>query len=85
MASVAIAKILSKGDPLSIYSRASSLQVFLSDGKNNVPQLVAGATQCLGELYNFFGRRNPSGLAETSSIVSKLMKSHEKNASKQAL
>lgn len=80
-----MAKILSKGDPISIYSRASSLQVFLSDGKNNVPQLVARAAQCLEELYNFFGRKITSGLAETSSIVSKLMKSHEEYVRKQAL
>ena len=36
-----------------------------------------GAAQCLGELYRFFGRRITSGLAETTSIASKLMKSHE--------
>ncbi|CAK7344403.1 unnamed protein product [Dovyalis caffra] len=42
LASVAMAKIISKGDTISIYSRASSLQGFLSDAKRNEPQRVAG-------------------------------------------
>jgi hypothetical protein len=42
MASVAMAKIISKGDAISIYSRVSSLQGFLSDGKKSEPQRVAG-------------------------------------------
>ena len=42
LASVAMAMIISKGDPISIYSRASSLQGFLSDGKKSEPQRVAG-------------------------------------------
>lgn len=42
LASVAMAKIISKGDGISIYSRASSLQGFLSDGKRGEPQRVAG-------------------------------------------
>ncbi|KAF7819996.1 protein SWEETIE [Senna tora] len=42
LASVAMARIISKGDGISIYSRASSLQGFLSDGKRSEPQGVAG-------------------------------------------
>lgn len=42
LASVAMVKIISKGDAISIYSRASSLQGFLSDGKKSEPQKVAG-------------------------------------------
>lgn len=42
LASVAMAKIISNGDSISIYSRASSLQGFLSDGKRSDPQRVAG-------------------------------------------
>lgn len=42
LASVAMAKIIWKGDPISIYSRASSLQGFLADGKRSDPQCVAG-------------------------------------------
>lgn len=37
-----MAKIISNGDTISIYSRASSLQGFLSDGKRSDPQRVAG-------------------------------------------
>ncbi|GAU16516.1 hypothetical protein TSUD_167460 [Trifolium subterraneum] len=42
LASVAMAKIISKGDGISIYSRASSLQGFLSDGKRSEPLKIAG-------------------------------------------
>ncbi|KAJ6304892.1 hypothetical protein OIU78_020442 [Salix suchowensis] len=42
LASVAMAKIISRGDSISIYSRASSLQGFLSDAKRSEPQRVAG-------------------------------------------
>uniref|UniRef100_A0A7N2QZ86 Uncharacterized protein n=1 Tax=Quercus lobata TaxID=97700 RepID=A0A7N2QZ86_QUELO len=42
LASVAMAMIIFKGDPISIYSRVSSLQGFLSDGKKSEPQRVAG-------------------------------------------
>ncbi|KAF2313762.1 hypothetical protein GH714_013249 [Hevea brasiliensis] len=76
LASVAMARIMSKGDNISIYSRASSLQGFLSDGKKSEPQKVAGAAQCLGELYQHFGRRITSGLLETTIIATKL-KFHE--------
>jgi len=38
-----MAKIISKGDAISIYSRASSLQGFLSDGKRrSEPLKIAG-------------------------------------------
>lgn len=39
--------------------------------------ICEGAAQCLGELYRLFGRRITSGFSETTSIASKLMKSHE--------
>lgn len=42
LGSVAMAKIILKGDGISIYSRASSLQGFLADGKKNEAQKVAG-------------------------------------------
>ncbi|XP_010511629.1 PREDICTED: HEAT repeat-containing protein 5B-like isoform X1 [Camelina sativa] len=77
LASVAMAKIISSGDSISIYSRASSLQGFLSDVKRSDPQRVAGAAQCLGELYRHFGRKITSGLFETTVIVTKLVKFNE--------
>ncbi|GAB4832300.1 hypothetical protein Ancab_006311 [Ancistrocladus abbreviatus] len=85
LASVAIARIIMKGDPISIYARVSSLQGFLADGKRIEPQRVAGAAQCLGELYRFFGRRVTSGLPETTSLALKLMKYHEEYVRKEAL
>ncbi|XP_028794906.1 protein SWEETIE [Neltuma alba] len=85
LASVAMAKIISKGDGISIYSRASSLQGFLSDGKRSEPQRVAGAAQCLGELYKHFGRRITSGLLETTIIASKLLKFNEEFVRLEAL
>lgn len=45
LASVAMARIISKGDSISIYSRASSIQGFLSDGKRSEPQRVAGMSK----------------------------------------
>lgn len=42
LASVAMTMIISKGDGISVYSRASSLQGFLSDGKRSEPQKIAG-------------------------------------------
>ncbi|KAK6150970.1 hypothetical protein DH2020_015902 [Rehmannia glutinosa] len=85
LASVAMAKIILKGDGISIYSRASSLQGFLSDGKKSEAQKVAGAAQCLGELYRYFGRRIISGLLETTSIVAKLLKFTEDFVRQEAL
>ncbi|KAL6520096.1 hypothetical protein OROHE_017239 [Orobanche hederae] len=85
LASVTMAKIILKGDAISIYSRASSLQGFLSDGKRNEAQKVAGAAQCLGELYRYFGRRIVSGLLETTSIVAKLLKFTEDFVRQEAL
>ncbi|KAK7374934.1 hypothetical protein VNO80_08377 [Phaseolus coccineus] len=85
LASVAMAKVISKGDSISIYSRASSLQGFLSDGKRNEPQKIAGASQCLGELYKYFGRRITSGLLETTIIATKLMKFSEEFVRQEAL
>lgn len=45
LASVAMARIIQKGDSISIYSRASSLQGFLSDGKKSEPQRIAGVSR----------------------------------------
>ncbi|KAB1211177.1 HEAT repeat-containing protein 5B [Morella rubra] len=80
-----MAKIISKGDAISIYSRVSSLQGFLSDGKKSEPQRVAGAAQCLGELYKHFGRRITSGLLETTMIATKLIKFYEEFVRQEAL
>ncbi|XP_065854037.1 protein SWEETIE isoform X2 [Euphorbia lathyris] len=85
LASVAMATIIYKGDAISIYSRASTLQGFLSDGKRGEPQKVAGAAQCLGELYRHFGRRITSGLLETTIIATKLMKYNEEFVREEAL
>ncbi|KAJ4850066.1 hypothetical protein Tsubulata_019358 [Turnera subulata] len=85
LASVAMAKVIYKGDNISIYSRASSLQGFLSDVKKSEPQKVAGAAQCLGELYRYFGRKITSGLLETTNIATKLMKSNEEFVRQEAL
>ncbi|XP_022772079.1 protein SWEETIE isoform X3 [Durio zibethinus] len=85
LASVAMARIISKGDSISIYSRASSFQGFLSDGKRSEPQRIAGAAQCLGELYRHFGRRITSGLLETTIIATKLMKFLEDFVRQEAL
>ncbi|KAK2359319.1 HEAT repeat-containing protein [Trifolium repens] len=85
LASVAMAKIISKGDGISIYSRASSLQGFLSDGKRSEPLKIAGAAQCLGELYKHFGRRITSGLLETMNIAAKLMRFNEEFVRQEAL
>ncbi|KAI3726462.1 hypothetical protein L1987_66259 [Smallanthus sonchifolius] len=77
LASAAMGKIIYKGDNISIYSRVSSLQGFLSDGKKSEPLRIAGAVQCLGELYRLFGRKITSGLLATTSNVTKLMKFSE--------
>ncbi|MCD7456258.1 hypothetical protein HAX54_031039 [Datura stramonium] len=85
LASVAMARIIQKGDNISIYSRASSFQGFLSDGKKSEPQRIAGAAECLGELYRYFGRRITSGLLETTTIVTKLLKFNEDFVREEAL
>lgn len=54
LASVAMRLIISKGDGISIYSRASSLQGFLSDMKRNEPQKVAGSLQILKLIVLYF-------------------------------
>lgn len=38
---------------------------------------ILGAAECLGELYRYFGRRITSGLLETTTIVTKLLKFNE--------
>ncbi|CAN4083221.1 unnamed protein product [Withania somnifera] len=85
LASVAMAGIIQKGDSISIYSRVSSLQGFLSDGKKSEPQRIAGAAECLGELYCYFGKRITSGLLETTTIVTKLLKFNEEFVREEAL
>ncbi|XP_026402924.1 protein SWEETIE [Papaver somniferum] len=85
LASLAMARIISKGDGISIYSRASSLQGLLSDGKRSEPLRAAGAAQCLGELYRNFGRRITSGLLETTNIAAKLIRFNEDFVRQEAL
>ncbi|KAL8123865.1 hypothetical protein AgCh_011749 [Apium graveolens] len=85
LASVAMSMIILKGDSISIYSRASTLQGFLSDGRKNEPLRVAGAAQCLGYLYRHFGRKITSGLLETTAIVTKLMRYNEDFVRQEAL
>ncbi|KMZ69414.1 HEAT repeat-containing protein [Zostera marina] len=77
LASLAMVRIIAKGDSISVYSRVSSLQGWLIDSKRSEPLSCAGAAQCLGELYHFFGRKITSGLTETANIAAKLMRFHE--------
>ncbi|CAN6482961.1 unnamed protein product [Victoria cruziana] len=77
LASVAMVKMIANGDSISVYSRASSLQGLLSDGRRADVLSYAGLAHCLGELYNSFGRRITSGLIETTYITAKLVKFHE--------
>ncbi|XP_020259958.1 HEAT repeat-containing protein 5B [Asparagus officinalis] len=77
LASLAMGKVIAKGDGISIYSRVSTFQGWLVDSKRNEPLSCSGAAQCLGELYRLFGRRITSGLVETANIAAKLMKYHE--------
>ncbi|KAK9106905.1 hypothetical protein Syun_022916 [Stephania yunnanensis] len=85
LASLAMARIISRGDGISVYSRASSLQGFLADGKRSEPLRAAGAAKCLGELYHHFGRKITSGLLETTNIVGKLLKFYEDFVRQEAL
>ncbi|KAK9116093.1 hypothetical protein Sjap_015040 [Stephania japonica] len=80
-----MARIISRGDGISVYSRASSLQGFLADGKRSDPLRAAGAAKCLGELYHHFGRKITSGLLETTNIVGKLLKFYEDFVRQEAL
>ncbi|BAS97950.1 Os06g0505302 [Oryza sativa Japonica Group] len=70
-------RIIERGDAISVYSRASTLQGWLVDGKRTDPMAYAGVAQCLGEIYRLFGHKITAGLIETSNIVAKLMKYHE--------
>ncbi|CAA6670474.1 unnamed protein product [Spirodela intermedia] len=81
LASLAMARVIAKGDSISIYSRVSSLQGWLAEGKRSEPLSCA----VLGELYRVFGRRITSGLTETSNIASKLMRFHEDYVRQDAL
>ncbi|XP_010265191.1 PREDICTED: HEAT repeat-containing protein 5B [Nelumbo nucifera] len=85
LASLAMSRIISEGDSISVYSRVSSLQGFLSDGKRSEALHAAGAAQCLGELYRLFGRKITSGLLETTNIAAKLMKFYEDFVRQEAL
>ncbi|XP_042449151.1 protein SWEETIE-like [Zingiber officinale] len=85
LASIAMGRVIQKGDGISIYSRVSSLQGWLADGKRNEPLSCAGVAHCLGELYRLFGRRVTSGLTETINIAAKLMKFNEDFVRKDAL
>ncbi|XP_009403181.3 protein SWEETIE isoform X2 [Musa acuminata AAA Group] len=85
LASLAMGRVISKGDGISIYSRVSSLQGWLADGKRSEPLSCAGVAHCLGELYSLFGRRITSGLTETTSLAAKLMKFYEDFVRKDAL
>ncbi|KAK1288937.1 hypothetical protein QJS10_CPB19g01585 [Acorus calamus] len=85
LASVAMARVIAKGDSISIYSRVSSLQGWLSDTKRGDALSYAGSAQCLGELYRLFGRKITSGLMETTSIAAKLMRFHEDFVRQEAL
>uniref|UniRef100_A0A0E0LC01 HEAT repeat-containing protein 5B n=1 Tax=Oryza punctata TaxID=4537 RepID=A0A0E0LC01_ORYPU len=77
LASSAMGRIIERGDAISVYSRASTLQGWLVDGKRTDPMACAGVAQCLGEIYRLFGHKITAGLIETSNIVAKLMKYHE--------
>ncbi|XP_020585694.1 LOW QUALITY PROTEIN: HEAT repeat-containing protein 5B [Phalaenopsis equestris] len=83
LASLAMVRVIGKGDGISIYSeqakyaRASSLQGWFADCKRSEPLSSAGLAQCLGELYRCFGRKITSGLTETVNIAAKLLKFHE--------
>ncbi|KAF2926976.1 hypothetical protein DAI22_06g168100 [Oryza sativa Japonica Group] len=77
LASSAMGRIIERGDAISVYSRASTLQGWLVDGKRTDPMAYAGVAQCLGEIYRLFGHKITAGLIETSNIVAKLMKYHE--------
>ncbi|KAK1433251.1 hypothetical protein QVD17_10160 [Tagetes erecta] len=85
LASAAMGKIIYKGDTISIYSRVSSFQGFISDGKKSDALRIAGAAQCLGELYRLFGRKITSGLLATTSNVTKMMKFSEDFVRREAL
>ncbi|BBN09583.1 HEAT repeat-containing protein 5 [Marchantia polymorpha subsp. ruderalis] len=87
LASTAMVSLIEKGDNISIYSRAGSLQGWLSDkmDKKSEPASCIGVAQCLGALLRAFGQRISSGLVETSSIVAKLMRYSEVGVRQAAL
>lgn len=74
LASTTMVRIIEKGDTISIYSRASGFQGWLSDTRKVDPLSYIGAAQCLGDLYRSYGRKITSGMVETSNIVTKMMK-----------
>lgn len=57
LASMAMGKVIAKGDGISIYSRASSLQGWLADGKRSEPHSCAGKyCNCQCKFFLFFPR-----------------------------
>eukprot|EP00250_Pteridium_aquilinum_P004108 c14345_g1_i1 orf=134-6829(+) len=81
----ALVQIITKGDSISIYSRASSLQGLLLEGRKIDTIGYIGLANCLGALYRSFGQKLTSGLPETSNIVVKLMKFPEISVRQAAL
>ncbi|XP_024543648.1 protein SWEETIE [Selaginella moellendorffii] len=77
LAASAVLELMIKGDSISIYSRASSLQGWLTDNKKGDPSSFIGAAQCLGTLYRSYGPKITSNLGETSTLVAKLMRFQE--------
>ncbi|KAI5062512.1 hypothetical protein GOP47_0023051 [Adiantum capillus-veneris] len=81
----ALVQIIAKGDSISIYSRASSLQGLLLESRKLDSVGYIGLANCLGALYCSFGQKLTSGLPETSNIVVKLMKFPEVSVRQAAL
>ncbi|MCO5556473.1 hypothetical protein L7F22_010022 [Adiantum nelumboides] len=81
----ALVQIIAKGDSISIYSRASSLQGLLLESRKIDIVGYIGLANGLGALYRSFGQKLTSGLAETSNIVVKLMKFPEVSVKQAAL
>ncbi|CAM6093367.1 unnamed protein product [Calypogeia fissa] len=87
LAATATVHLIEKGDHISIYTRTSLLQMWLSDqmDRRSAPSACIGMAQCLGALLQAFGNKLTSGLIETSSIVAKLMRYSEVSVRQAAL
>lgn len=81
----ALVQIIAKGDSISIYSRASSLQGLLLESRKIDNAGYIGLANCLGALYRSFGQKLTSGLLETSNIVVKMMRFPEISVRQAAL
>eukprot|EP00850_Spirogloea_muscicola_P003098 SM000012S25360 [mRNA] locus=s12:661062:677919:- [translate_table: standard] len=79
LVAAALVKLIQRGEEISIYSRASSLQGWLAErvGKRNEPAAIIGAAQCLGAISRAYGHKLTSGLTEIVSIVAKLVRYSE--------